>query len=130
MDEYFLSFFFCFVNSFSALDLLRTQLVCPTLLQFFMNHSETLQASFSWSVDVHVTKGFGQIFITTFSQYELVEDLFDSRNLLCTSSSPVFVFHNHFETFQASSTLSLDMYMSNSLIILVTLSWFELRPKY
>ena len=55
MDEYFLSFFFCFVNSFSALDLLRTQLVCPTLLQFFMNHSETLQASFSWSVDVHVT---------------------------------------------------------------------------
>ena len=51
----FFIIFFCFVNSFSALDLLRTQLVCPTLLQFFMNHSETLQASFSWSVDVHVT---------------------------------------------------------------------------
>ena len=43
-----------------------------TLLQVFMNLSETLQASSSWSLVVHVTFGFcSDNFLPLFSLYEL-----------------------------------------------------------
>ena len=71
-----------------------------------MNLSETLQASSSWSVDVHVTVGIcsdnaSSIFFShsKLSHFSASKDYL-GMYLVCPT--PPTVFMNHFETMQAS----------------------------
>ena len=82
-----------------------------------MNHFETLQASFLWSVALHVTLGLSSDNIYHFfSLYELSRFL-ASKDLWSTSiacRTPTF-FNNHFETLQASSSWSVDVHAAKVL---------------
>ena len=65
-----------------------------------INHSETLQVSFYWSANLHVTRILGQIFYY-FSRFEYISIFHDKKTYCLGAQLLLHAFHNHFETVYA-----------------------------